>query len=115
MLGVPLPLRLSASGRLLGRVPRTCMTRFKHPAKHVHMFGQNETAGIVCLFQVPRDFNGDAYVPIGGPIANTEIHILNENQPPCAIDQARELYSAGAGAGRGYANRQELTAENFVM
>ena len=65
--------------------------------------------------QVPRDFNGVAYVPIGGPIANTEIHILNENQQPCAIDEAGELYIAGAGVGRGYLNRPELTAQKFVV
>ena len=109
-----LRLMLSASEPLLSEIPRVWMNEFQHPAQHVHMFGQTETAGIVSLFPIPRDFDGDKYVPVGNPIANTDIYVLDENQQPCAINEAGELYIAGAGVGRGYLNRPELTVEKFI-
>jgi amino acid adenylation domain-containing protein len=109
-----LRLMLSASEPLLAQIPQTWMARFNHPAEHVHMFGQTETAGIVCLYRISRDFNREGYVPIGSPIANTEIRILDESGQPCAIGEAGEVYIGGAGVGRGYLHRPELTAEKFV-
>jgi amino acid adenylation domain-containing protein len=114
LLNNRLRLMLSASEPLSSEIPRTWMNEFNHPAQHVHMFGQTETAGIVSLFPIPRDFDGDKYVPVGDPIANTDIYVLDENQQPCAINEAGELYIAGAGVGRGYLNRPELTAEKFI-
>src|ERR1043166_6465686 len=109
-----LRLMLSASEPLLSEIPRTWMNEFHHPAQHVHMFGQTETAGIVSLFRIPRDFAGDKYVPVGNPIANTSIYVLNEDQQSCAVGEAGEVYITGAGVGRGYLNRPELTAEKFI-
>src|SRR5438132_3325929 len=109
-----LRLMLSASEPLLSEIPRKWMTDFNHPAHHVHMFGQTETAGIVALFHIPRDFDGETYIPVGNPIANTDIYVLNENRQPCAVEEAGELYIAGAGVGRGYLNQPQLTAEKFI-
>jgi amino acid adenylation domain-containing protein len=78
------------------------------------MFGQTETAGIVAMFRIPGDFDGDRFVPVGNPIANTDIYVLDENQQPCAVNESGELYIAGAGVGRGYLNRPELTDEKFI-
>lgn len=115
LLNNDLRLMLSASEPLNSDIPRKWMTVFNHPAQHVHMFGQTETAGIVCLFPVPRDFYGERYVPIGNPIANTTIRILDKKQQPCALEEAGELYIEGAGVGRGYLNRPEVTSEKFVV
>jgi amino acid adenylation domain-containing protein len=109
-----LRLMLSASEPLLADIPRAWMNQFNHPAQHVHMFGQTETAGIVSLFRIPRDLNGEVHIPIGGPIANTHIYVLNEEKQTCGIDEAGELYIGGAGVGRGYLNRPELTTEKFI-
>ncbi|HEX7721553.1 MAG TPA: amino acid adenylation domain-containing protein [Pyrinomonadaceae bacterium] len=109
-----LRLMLSASEPLLSEIPRKWMTDFNHPAHHVHMFGQTETAGIVALFHVSRNFASETHVPVGNPIANTAIYVLNENQQTCAIEEAGELYIGGAGVGRGYLNRSQLTAEKFI-
>jgi amino acid adenylation domain-containing protein len=110
-----LRLMLSASEPILSDIPQTWGNRFGHPARHVHMFGQTETAGIVCLYRVQDDPDDEVQaVPIGNPIANTEIYILDEQQRPCAEGEAGELYIGGAGVGRGYLNLPELTAEKFI-
>jgi len=110
-----LRLMLSASEPLLSDIPRTWKTQFGHPAAHIHMFGQTETAGIVSLYRLAEDLDGEVYsVPVGNPIANTQIYILDEQRRPCATGVAGELYIGGAGVGRGYLNRPELTAEKFI-
>jgi amino acid adenylation domain-containing protein len=114
LLANHLRLMLSASEPLLSDLPRAWMNEFAHPAHHVHMFGQTETAGIVALYHVPQNLQSNAYVPVGNPIANTDIYVLDENQQPCAIGVSGELYIGGAGVGRGYLNQPKLTCENFI-
>ena len=53
-------------------------------------------------------------ITIGKPIANTQIYILDKNNNPVPIGVAGELCIAGAGVGKGYLNRPDLTAEKFV-
>jgi amino acid adenylation domain-containing protein len=80
----------------------------------INEYGPTETVVGCCVHEVlPTDpFTGS--VPIGRPIANTQLYVLDANLHPVAHGETGELYIGGAGVGRGYWNRPALTAERFL-
>lgn len=80
----------------------------------VNTYGPTETSVIVTSYEPKASEEVPAVLPIGRPIANTKIYILNKSQYPLPIGIAGDLYVSGPGLARGYLNRPEITAEKFV-
>nr|WP_245494772.1 non-ribosomal peptide synthetase [Rhizobium leguminosarum] len=83
-------------------------------ARMVNEYGPTE-AVVGCAFHdIPADFSASTNVPIGRPIANTRIYLLDGHGAPVPFGAVGELYIGGAGVARGYLNRPDLTAERFL-
>ena len=103
-----------ASEPLLSDLPLRWRREIGWAGELVNMFGQTETCGIVASYPIPvEDELPSGVVPVGRPIANTRIHLLDHGRPvPVGVEG--EIHIGGLGLGRGYLNRPELTAERFV-
>jgi amino acid adenylation domain-containing protein len=84
----------------------------------INGYGPTENTTFTCCYRIPRDAAAVVAtprpIPIGTPIAHTEVYILDESRQPVTDGQEGELYAGGAGLALGYLNRDELTAERFV-
>jgi amino acid adenylation domain-containing protein len=76
-----------------------------------NMYGPTETTIWSTIYRVRGD---EGAIPIGGPIANTRIYVLDASGKPSPIGAPGELVITGEGVARGYRNRPELNAEKFV-
>jgi amino acid adenylation domain-containing protein len=83
------------------------------PAQVHNLYGPTEAAIDVTAWPC-REEQDQRSVPIGRPIANIQIHLLDERLQPVPVGVRGELYIGGVGVGRGYLGRAELTAERFV-
>lgn len=80
----------------------------------INEYGPTETVVGCCVYEVEPAGNLNGAVPIGRPIANTQIYILNEYLEPVPVKVAGEIFLGGQGVARGYLNRPGITAERFV-
>jgi len=78
-----------------------------------NLYGPTEAAVDVTYWACERDSLLNT-VPLGRPIANTQIYILDDRLQPVPVGIAGELHIGGVGLARGYHNRPELTAEKFI-
>jgi amino acid adenylation domain-containing protein len=78
-----------------------------------NLYGPTEASIDVTWWACKRG-SGQRVVPIGRPIANTQIYVLDSHLQPVPIGVVGELYIAGVSLARGYLNRADLTAEKFI-
>lgn len=89
-------------------------TFFKCSSAQLHnLYGPTEAAVDVSHWTCRRDEERQL-VPIGRPVANTELYILDRLLHPVPIGVPGELYIGGIQVGRGYHNRPDLTADRFI-
>jgi amino acid adenylation domain-containing protein len=77
-------------------------------------YGPTENTTFTCCYPMPSGTSFGATVPIGKPISNTTVYVLDTELRPTPAGVPGELYTGGDGLARGYHNRPELTAERFV-
>jgi thioesterase domain-containing protein/acyl carrier protein len=80
----------------------------------LNLYGSSEVAADVTCYQVAGGESAKS-VPIGRPISNTEIYILDAQMQPAPIGVVGDLYVGGTNLARGYHKRPDLTAERFVV
>jgi len=92
---------------------------FSHPGSSgirlINNYGPTETTVNATAFTVePSLLHDGQAIPIGRPIANTQIYVLDQRGEPAPYGVEGEIFIGGSGVARGYLNRPELTAERFL-
>ncbi|MGI9302916.1 MAG: non-ribosomal peptide synthetase, partial [Gammaproteobacteria bacterium] len=89
--------------------------RRSHRPRHlINGYGPTETTTFATTYEITELAEDAHTVPIGTPIANTQIYILDPQHEPVPLGSSGEIYIGGAGVACGYLNRPELTAERFI-
>lgn len=92
--------------------PKPVAERWSIGREFINAYGPTETTVYAAAFRY--ETNDGMSVPIGRPIANTRLYVLNGRMQPVRVGTTGELYIGGAGVARGYLNRPDLTAERFI-
>ncbi|MDC9596581.1 non-ribosomal peptide synthetase [Xenorhabdus anantnagensis] len=82
----------------------------------INSYGPTETTVIATTLKLnnKNPLHLEGVIPIGYPLLNTRIYILDTHGQPVPVGVSGEIHIAGAGVARGYLNRPDLTAEKFV-
>ncbi|MEA5581859.1 amino acid adenylation domain-containing protein [Nodularia harveyana UHCC-0300] len=80
----------------------------------INGYGPTENTTFTCCFPVITDTALGLSVPIGRPIANTQVYILDAHLQPVPIGVKGELYVGGVGLAQGYLHRNDLTKKKFI-
>ncbi|MDF5730033.1 MAG: amino acid adenylation domain-containing protein, partial [Rhizonema sp. PD38] len=96
--------------------PKWVKEVLKHgaPQRLLHVYGPTENTTFTCWYLVENVPEDATTIPIGQPIANTQIYVLDSQLQPVGIGVPGELYIGGDGLARGYLNRKDLTQQKFV-
>jgi amino acid adenylation domain-containing protein/non-ribosomal peptide synthase protein (TIGR01720 family) len=84
------------------------------PRRLLHVYGPTESTTFASWHLIERVLEGARTIPIGSPLANTQLYVLDSGLMPVPEGIVGEIYIGGDGLARGYLNRPELTAERFV-
>ena len=79
----------------------------------INEYGPTEASVGTSIYPVPADDKSDV-LPIGLPLPNMAMYVLDADQQPVPVGVVGELYVGGTGVANGYVNRPELTAEKFI-
>ncbi|HEX5960464.1 MAG TPA: amino acid adenylation domain-containing protein [Rhodanobacteraceae bacterium] len=102
-------LKLLVGGEAL---PRDLAETILHECSELwNMYGPTETTVWSTIHRVDH---GTGAVPLGGPVANTDIHVLDESRSEVADGEIGEIWIGGAGVADGYLHDPERTAERFM-
>ncbi|WP_158206634.1 non-ribosomal peptide synthetase [Pseudoduganella flava] len=115
--GAPSPARhafVIGGERFPAALARQLRQRFPASAIYNH-YGPSETVVGCCMQLIgEQELDGATELPIGTPLPNTCLYVLNEAMRPTPRGAPGELYIGGAGVSNGYLNRPDLTARQFV-
>ncbi|WP_422824182.1 non-ribosomal peptide synthetase [Xenorhabdus thailandensis] len=84
------------------------------PQKLLNAYGPSEGTTFTTTYPIHGLTSGTTSIPIGRPIANTRIYLLDTDGQPVPLGMTGEIYIGGDGVACGYLNRPELTAERFL-
>ncbi|MDQ3652504.1 MAG: amino acid adenylation domain-containing protein [Acidobacteriota bacterium] len=98
-------LSVSHVEKLLREVPQ---------CRLINGYGPTENTTFTCCHTIITGTPLNGSVPIGRPVANTQVYVLDSRLQPVPVGVPGELYIGGDGLARGYLNRPELTAERFI-
>ncbi len=114
--GAPNSLRLVIVGGETAS-PEKLATWQKFCIPMVHVYGLTETTVTSIVYHIPGCAEKQkiwSNLPIGRPIANTQIYLLDSQKQPVPIGVIGEIYIGGVSLARGYLNRKDLTDEKFI-
>ncbi|MCM0036503.1 MAG: amino acid adenylation domain-containing protein [Burkholderiaceae bacterium] len=80
----------------------------------INEYGPTETVVGCCVYEVSENTSHEGVIPIGKPIWNTQLYLLDPYLEPVSDGTVGELYIAGDGLARGYLGRSALTSERFI-
>ncbi|MDQ7758658.1 non-ribosomal peptide synthetase, partial [Xanthomonas sontii] len=86
----------------------------QRPQQVINAYGPTETTTFATTFRIDAVPHHAHSIPIGRPIANTQVYVLDAARHPVPLGAIGELYIGGPGVARGYLNRPDLTAERFL-
>ncbi|MDB9318577.1 non-ribosomal peptide synthetase [Nodularia spumigena] len=111
------PQALIIGGEALTEQHLEFWRRYFPQTRLINEYGPTETVVGCCIYDATLgsgDRENSGNIPIGRPIANTQLYILDQYLQPVPVGVPGELYIGGAGVARGYLNRPELTAQRFI-
>ncbi|WP_141554442.1 non-ribosomal peptide synthetase, partial [Xenorhabdus kozodoii] len=127
------PTHFAAIGQALRLEKRTCPARcfivggevlpqsvvalwrdLSPDSRIINEYGPTETVVGCLTFDTHHQASSVDNIPIGKPIANSQIYILDTQKQPVPLGVSGEIYIGGAGVSRGYLNRPALTADRFI-